>query len=330
MHLSREARYTGAVLERRRKQYRIVYELLNENPRVDYNEVAEALGVERKAAAIIVKEAFEHGYIVGPHLRKRSYKNFLEYVYFVRASDPAELYDRFMKDNRISYHAKTIGFSDLWVVAKEKMEIDGEIMVGGPRSDYWLPTAPDCPWEHSINIMWDMVEAFDPRNYSQKGYLQTRWDKVIKWNERDEILFQELKYEVRKPLEPLTKEKYHIGCGGTYKWLQRLPECCTIATSYFPEGISAYDPYLFMFETEYEDFVIDLFSQFPVSVLFFKVSNKLLLYVHLKRQLLRTVGNQAVEFNRLHIPLLIRELLNKGVITNDSYGIVEYFWAKDI
>jgi hypothetical protein len=66
-----------------------------------------------------------------------------------------------------------------------------------------------------------------------------------------------------------------------------------------------------MFETEHEDFIIDLFSRFPVPVLFFKVADKLLMYVHLKRKSLRTVGNQAVEFNRLHIPLLIRELRNK-------------------
>lgn len=174
-----------------------------------------------------------------------------------------------------------------------------------------------------------MVSGFDPCNYVRKGYIQTHWDEEIEWNERDEILFQELKYDVRNPLGPVMRE-HMIPRSRITKWLQRLPECCTIATGYFPEKISAYDPYLFTFETEYEDFIIDLFSQFPVSVFFFKVSNRLLLYIHLKRQLLRTVGNQAVEFNRLHIPLLIRELRKKGVITNDSYGIVEYFWGKDL
>lgn len=48
-------------------------------------------------------------------------------------------------------------------------------------------------------------------------------------------------------------------------------------TRYFPEGAKAYDPYLFVFETDYEDFIVDLFSELPTSTFFFKVSDKLLM-----------------------------------------------------
>jgi hypothetical protein len=32
---------------------------------------------------------------------------------------------------------------------------------------------------------------------------------------------------------------------------------------------------MFMFETDYEDFIVDLFSELPTSTFFFKVANKL-------------------------------------------------------
>jgi hypothetical protein len=311
------------------KYYYRIYEFLCDEGRIRPGTISRELKMRPSSVTKLMNEAFDHGYIVGPHLRKKSYKNFLEYMYFVKTSNAVDLYNKFRGDNRVVYHAKMIGFSDLWVIAKEKMEIDGEIVAEGPRSDYWLSHALNCSWEDSLRRIKEMVSDFDLCSYVRKGFIQIHRDEEIEWNERDEILFQELKYDVRNPLGPVMRE-HMIPRSRIIKWLQRLPECCTIATSYFPEGISAYDPYLFMFETEYEDFIIDLFSQFPVSVFFFKVSNKLLMYVHLKRQLLRTVGNQAVEFNRLHIPLLIRELRKKGVITNDSYGIVEYFWGKDL
>lgn len=267
---------------------------------------------------------------MGSHLRKKSYKNFLEYMYFVRASRPIELYHSLRRDNRVVYHARTVGFSDLWIVAEERLDIKEEIVVEGYRSDYWMSMAPACSWDHSITSMWDMIREFDPTSYTPRGYIKTHWDEEIKWNERDEILFQETKYGFRKPLEPLTKEKYHIGSGWAYEWLERLPECCTIATSYFPETVSAYDPCLFMFSTKYEDFIVDLFSQLPVSVFFFKVSDRLFLDIHVKKEFLRNTGENPVEFDQLEIPLMIKELRDKRIIINSAYEIIEYFWAKDL
>lgn len=78
-----------------------------------------------------------------------------------------------------------------------------------------------------------------------------------------------------------------------------------------------------------EDFIVDLFSQLPVSTFFFRVDNRLILYIHVKKELLRGAGKDGVELDKLQIPLLIEELQNREIITSSSYGIVEYCWGKD-
>jgi DNA-binding Lrp family transcriptional regulator len=320
----------GSMPERRKRQYYALYRLLHKKPRIEYKEIGEILGIDRRTASIIVKEALEQGYLGGPQCRKKSYRNFLEYVYFVRSPKPEKLYRKLRKDRRIAYQAKMSGFSALWVVASEDIPLDGEIVVKGPRTDYYMSLALDRSWDHAFSTIHSMIEDFDSSTYVPRKYIQEHWDETVEWSDADEILFQEMKYDLRKAVEPLAKEKYHMGCGVAYGWLERLPECCTITVSYYPEKITAYDPYLFMFETEYEDFVVELFSQLPVSTFFFKVADKLFVYFHVKKELIRIDGRNALDFDRLQIPLLMRELRDRGIITSCSYAIVEYFWEKDL
>jgi hypothetical protein len=320
----------GSMSKRRKKQYYAFYRLLDKNPRIEYKEVGEILGIDRRTASIIAKEAFEKGLIGGPQCRKKSYRNFLEYVYFINSPVPGKLYRKLKKESRVIYVAKMSGFSDLWITANENIHIDGNIVVKGPRTDYLLSKAIDCSWDHAFSAMNRMIGDFDPSTYIPRKYIQEHWDETVEWSDTDEILFQEMKYDLRKAVEPLAKEKYHIGCGVAYGWLDRLPEFCTIATTYFPETMSAYDPYLFMFETEYEDFIVELFSQLPVSTFFFKVADRLFVHFHVKKEYFRTTGRTALEFDKLQIPLLIRKLRERGIITSCSYAIVEYYWEKDL
>lgn len=125
-------------------------------------------------------------------------------------------------------------------------------------------------------------------------------------------------------------KKYHISGEKTYTWLKNLPEYCTLFIRYFPERFSAYDPYLFMFETDYEDFIIDLFSELPTSPFFFKGSTKLFLFANIDRRLLRSTDNQISDITKLHIPLLIGDLLERGIIRSEAHAISEYYWVKDL
>jgi hypothetical protein len=188
--------------------------------------------------------------------------------------------------------------------------------------------APPHSWEEAKKIMWEKVEKFDFEHYEPKGIIKTHWDEQIEWGEEDEILYRYFKYDLRKPLNPLIKKRHTKN--NIYNWLKKLPECCSIITKYYPQTRSAYDPYIFVFETDYEDFIIDVFSEIPTSPVFFKVSDKLVLYAYVARDFLR-VNNQPISnITRVHIPLLIRRLLREGIIKNEMHALVDYYWTKDI
>ena len=265
-----------------------------------------------------------------PNIRKRSYSNFREYVYFVRCKDPLELYLKYSKDERIVYHAVMDGFANLWVISKEEIDIEGDVLISGLRSDYHISFAPNHSWKTAIKIMEEKTEKFDPDKYVPKGTIQTHWDETIEWDEKDEDLFRYFKYDLRKPLDPIRKE-HQITSYKAWGWLKKLPECCTVYTRYFPEGILGYDPYIYVFETDYEDFIIDLFSELPTSTLFFKVSNKLILLAYVQRESVRNGSNRPIsDVNELHIPLLVRSLLKRRIIKSEEHAIVNYHWGKSI
>jgi hypothetical protein len=133
---------------------------------------------------------------------------------------------------------------------------------------------------------------------------------------------------LRKALTPLKRE-YLIATQKFKNWLKKLPECCNIMVRYYPEKRSSYDPYIFVFETDYEDFVIDLFSELPTSSTFFKVSDKLILYAYVERKSVRDDDIQPIsDVSELHIPLLMRKLLKKGIIKSKAHATVNYHWGK--
>ncbi len=123
--------------------------------------------------------------------------------------------------------------------------------------------------------------------------------------------------------------KHHISGEKTYEWIRNISDYCTVLTSYFPKKISSYDAYLFMVETDYEDFIIDLFSELPTTSYFFKVAEKLFMYVHTARYFVRSYNRKAT-LSTLYIPLLMEDLLEKGILKSEESSIVQFSWGKDL
>ena len=82
-----------------------------------------------------------------------------------------------------------------------------------------------------------------------------------------------------------------------------------------------------MFETDYEDFVIDLFSELSSSVSFFRIDGKLFASMYVPWQVVRKSDLQEASKD-FYIPHLIVNLLEKGIIKKREYVILEYSWKK--
>lgn len=311
----------------RKRHYRIIFEAVFKLPRIRIKNISALLGGKQRAT-LRMKEAFEWGYIVGPQIRERSYDNFAEYMYFLNCKDPDLAFQKYFKDERIVFLAQMAGFCNLWIISKGEIEIDEEIIFQGRRSDYHVSFPPDHTSEQAIRIMRKKVEDFEGKTYVAKGIIQIHFNETVEWDEKDKRLYDYFKQDLRKKLSPVMK-KYNISKHKVANWFKKLPECCTIQTGYFPETKSSYDQYLFMFETDYEDFIIELFSELPTTSTFFKVGDRLFAYLHIPHQFIRTT-EPIVSQDELQIPLLMGDLSRKGIVRSKARAIVECFSSRDI
>ena len=313
--------------EVKKKQFRMIYERLCERPRLRPHHVSKGLGIRPSSVVDRMKEAFEKGIIIGPQIRKRSFSNFRSYMYLLDCNDPTQTFEEFVRDERISYHAFLDGFCNILAISDRKLDVK-DALLWGVTADYYVSYASDQSWRTSIHTMWKAVEDFNPQDYTPKGYITTHWDEEVEWSKEYELLYQEFKYNLRKPLEPLTR-KNRISISKTRNFLEQLPQYCTIFMYYYPESLPAYNHRLYQFETGYEDFIIDLFSQLPTTCWFQKISGKLIAHISLLTNSV-TENAQIRDVTALQIPVLIKELVRKEIIKNEAHARFECYWRKEV
>lgn len=277
------------------------------------------------AASSRMNYAFDNGIVFKPQIRRRSFANFTEYVSLLKCERPSKVFSDYVKDRGISYHAKLVGSPNLLIMSKG--EIDSKYrLFGGIRSDFHVSFAPDHSWDKAISTMQRKVDTFGNYEYPT-GVLKTHPDQRVQWDSEDEKLFRVLKYDLRQAFTPIRK-KALISSGKFYKWLGNLEKYCTVFTAFYPLKISSYDPYLWMFETDYEDFIVDLFSELPTTAAFLKVGEKVIIFTHVERQYVRVFD--FCKPKELQIPLLIDDLLDLGIVKSEEHAVIETFWRKEV
>jgi hypothetical protein len=314
-------------VDQKKEQIRTIFELWYKNPRMEIQEIGEILELNYRTVKSRIKEAITQGYIVGPQLRKKSFMNFITYEYLVNCEDRVALYKELLENEYIVYHAIMRGFCNFRIVSEKILDIDGT-MVFGPCTDHYMSFPPDISWNESMSIVNKMVQTFDPEHYTPKIIFETHWDEKVYWTDVDEILYREFKYDFRKPLNTIARKKYNMYKRDADRWLKKVPDCCSIFTAYFPETVSEYDPYVYMIETDYEDFVIDVFSQLPTSIYYYKVSNKLFIHAWLDRGSMKSIIPLR-DITKLHMLTLMRDLKKKEIVKSIAHAEVSFYWRRE-
>ena len=309
-----------------KKGTRSVFSELHKTPRIQPKEAAKTLQMRPSSVGVIIREAREQKFIVGPQIRKMSFEPFKECVHFAIVEDPDVLYQKYKQNKDIIHHSVLDGFCNFSFISEKHFDLE-KMLISGDRTDYHISYPPNLSWSTSLPRMGEMVQAFDPATYTPKHYLKTRWDETVFWTELDEILYREFKYDLRRPIAPIMK-KYHIQRHVIDEWLKRVPEYCTVFTSYFPETVYAYDSRVYMFETDYEDFLIDVFSLLPTTAWFYRVSNKLFIHTWLDRGSMRS-ATPLEDISMLHMFSLMRNLKKKEIIKSESHAEVICYWRRE-
>jgi hypothetical protein len=310
--------------EKKKKRFRAVYELLFDDYRMKNYLISKKLGI--RAISRVLDEARRDQYIIGPETRKCSFANILEYVYFFNTEEPDITYMEFREDPRVVYNAQLYGFCNSLVISREEIQIDGEVLLNGPRSDYYIPFTPDHSFECALQYMQKKIEDFSPRNYTPQEIIKNHWGETVKWDEDDEDIYRFLKYDLRKKKGPLIGKRW-ISAGKINYWLETLNKRCTIHTSFYPETLSEYQTYLSVFDTDYEDFVIEVFSELPASPSFFKVQEKLILMAYYPGKFM---NDEFTHTKILSIPPLEMRLLKRGIVKKKKRAMIGRSKKKDL
>ncbi len=313
--------------QQKKKQYRKIYESMFNSAFIPVTDISKVLGVGWRPASKRLEEAKRQQIIVGPEGRIFSFKNIPEYVYLFNAEDPDIAYNEYREDPRVVYNAQIAGLCNTFLITKKEIDIKGDIKVQGRRSDFHVSFAPDQSFDQALLNGLKKIEAFSPDSYSPRKYIKNHSDETVKWDENDEKLYNYFKYDLRKKVGPLIKEQ-HISKDIIYHFLETIEKRCTIFTTYFPESYLNYLSYLYVFETDYEDLIIEIFNELPTTTSFFKVADMLFTFVYAPRNYIRDIESTAPA--ALQLPTLEIELLNRGIVKKKTRSVIERSRKKEL
>ena len=84
-----------------------------------------------------------------------------------------------------------------------------------------------------------------------------------------------------------------------------------------PEKYTHYDHFLYVIDTEYEDFIVDLFSELPVTSTFLRPGGQLVVSAEVRRNGVGTQNKEPLTF--LMVALAKNEIIKRKAIAVRGY-----------
>lgn len=257
--------------------------------------------------------AIENRFIILPVFRRKSYRNFREYIYFIKSADPHQFFEIVQENKDVIYCSVQTGFANIQVISKSRINFKEEVVFSGPRSNYYVDIPPNCTFEESALRIEKKIKKIE--RLSSESPLKFFKKSYGPWDDLDEAIFWSFCSNLRKKFAQVMKET------GAYsdrimKWYRNRDRFGDTVTMFFPEGESHYQLTLYAIETKYDDVIIDVFSQLPTSSVFYRVDRFLVMAIFISfpftaRSLVRKI-----------LSLLKREKL----VSSYTNSIVEYYY----
>ncbi len=293
-----------------------IFQLLLTDPRITERSLAREFNVTEKTIGNWLRYAFNNVIVRTPVFRRKSFINFREYIYFVRARDPDEFYESLInKNNGILFCSVQTGFSNLQIVSTGEINLKEEVVFSGTRSDYHVSIPPKRDFSESFRLMEEKLNSIGDLNPSPSPLIW-RNEYYTKWNEDMEKIYLQLFNDMRKPFRQILRET-GVDFQIFKKWLKDRDEFGQTIIMYFPDGVSAYQPTTYCIETEHDSLLIDLFSNLPVSCYFYRLDDRLLMKLYLPYT---TKGKKVVRN-------ILRALRKKELVQDYANSIDEYYYT---
>lgn len=257
-----------------------MFELISKNARIPKVQMARKLNINPCTLYIWFDEAIKKRIIIPPIFRRKAYTNFKEHFYFLNVEHPHLLYEELQDRNDISYFCVQTGFANFQIISKVPLNIDqGEIILEGSRSDYYVTSPPECTFKQSVSHIREKLKDLDSLK-AKPSPLTFRREKYAPWDEADEKIFWMVCDNVRKPFREIIRE-IDTYADKVLHWFRTRDQFGHTITMYFPNGESSYQPSLFCIKTDHDALLIDLFSCLPVSNVFYRIGDRLIMWINL-------------------------------------------------
>jgi hypothetical protein len=256
-----------------------IYRILLRNPRVSRGQLTRIFKVNPKTVDIWWKAALEKRIIIPPVFRRKSFLNFREYYYFLKVKDPHELYESLQKkDVPITYFSVHTGFCNFQIISKEPIDPPGDVILSGPRSDYFVTTPPKYSFEEGVTKVEEVLQNVNGIE-SKESPLQYHDIPYEPWDEKDEAIFWEICNNVRIPFASVVRSAGTYN-DKTWSWFRNRDTFGDTITMFFPRGEGSYQLSLYSIKTDHDSVLMNIFSHLPTSTLFYRVAGKVIMGVY--------------------------------------------------
>ena len=259
----------------RQIQHRIYLTFLY-NPRIYYDKGAKQCRIAKNTFMKYWKEGLKDQVFFPPQIRLKMYRERKEYIYLVQNDKAHSMYEYYKKHPDITYLSYALGKFDLLIQTDKPLEVvpDGTLLHGS-RSNYIYPETPYCTFEAALSRMEALLsQSHEP----SKITVEYPEEPELKGTEYGLQLLPYLKYNLR-PNYTLVVKRVGISFSSFYKGYEYLLKVSTVLLPYYPFGLLNYSQYFFVFRTDYEHLLCELFGYLPCHVSITKVSDALIVYV---------------------------------------------------
>ncbi|MGC1121361.1 MAG: hypothetical protein WBA22_09725 [Candidatus Methanofastidiosia archaeon] len=268
-------------VEKKKRFYQIFCQIYD-NPRTQIYEISKALGIYRKSVSKALQEMLDQQIMVGPGLRLKPLQKNPRIYYVLDFDDPFKAFERLRQDRRLSYSA--VVFGDFPIIAAGDPGITFDeypgfkrIIISGERGEFFTPKATSLEWEECADRILEEIEKSD--SWKKSTWISNPVD--IPWDHQEWEFFLGFGGDIRRKIAPLVREQ-DVSFRKFYEWLDTVDQYATTHTWFYPEGYANYTTYVFLFKTDYEKALIELFSLLPTTPMFFKVGSYLVTWVYIR------------------------------------------------
>jgi len=253
--------------EKLKKHFRI-YEQIYENPLISRSEISENTGLTRETVARYLDE-MDSTVIHGPSISLKPAPNYREYAYFLTFENQLTAYEELIENSLVTAGIGhwNVSFTSEKCIDTSQLECK-ECFLKKVKGETFLSKVTTLDWDESMKKMHSMLHLPQEKSVLNENI------PSIPWQRFDWAFYRKFRNNVRAPVDHVLGE-LGISRKRYRRWLSSLSDVANVQPAFYPLGMDKYHTFDFLFKSEYQKSLVEIFGMLPSTSLFFSVDEYL-------------------------------------------------------